>query len=144
DDRGELDSLKLYLAAEFKLNDLEALRYFLGMDVARSKTGITVFQRKYVLDLLRDTGMLGCRPVETPMESNAKLDIEGEKDVDREQYHRGDDEDKVLTVSACGDAGGDWSRDAVVRKAVTARFFANACRLEVGTAIFPDKYSRIS
>ncbi|KAK2967234.1 hypothetical protein RJ640_002061 [Escallonia rubra] len=88
DDRGELDTLKLYLASEFELKDLGALRYFLGMEVARSKSGITVSQRKYVLDLLRDTGMLGCRPAETPMEPNAKLDIEGGKDVDREQYQR--------------------------------------------------------
>ncbi|KAK2990953.1 hypothetical protein RJ640_002961, partial [Escallonia rubra] len=88
DDRGELDTLKLYLASEFELKDLGALKYFLGMEVARSKSGITVSQRKYVLDLLRDTGMLGCRPAETPMEPNAKLDIEGGKDVDREQYQR--------------------------------------------------------
>ncbi|KAK3008239.1 hypothetical protein RJ639_015215 [Escallonia herrerae] len=88
DDCGELDTLKLYLASEFELKDLGALRYFLGMEVTRSKSGITVSQRKYVLDLLRDTGMLGCRSIETPMEPNAKLDIEGGKDVDREQYQR--------------------------------------------------------
>ncbi|KAK2977889.1 hypothetical protein RJ640_022680 [Escallonia rubra] len=88
DDRGELDTLKLYLAGEFELKDLGALRYFLGMEVARSKSGITVSQRKYVPDLLRDTVMLGCRPAETLMEPNAKLDIEGGKDVDREQYRR--------------------------------------------------------
>ncbi|KAK3014429.1 hypothetical protein RJ639_008172 [Escallonia herrerae] len=88
DYRGELDTLKLYLASEFELKDLGALRYFLGMEVARSKSGITVSQRTYELDLLQDTGMLGCRPVETPMEPKAKMDIEGGKDVDREQYQR--------------------------------------------------------
>ena len=81
-DHVELEALKKYLAAEFELKDLGTLRYFLGMEVARSKFGITISQRKYVLDLLKDMGMLGCRPAETPMEPNGKLRVEGGKDVD--------------------------------------------------------------
>ncbi|XP_050877706.1 uncharacterized mitochondrial protein AtMg00810-like [Lathyrus oleraceus] len=38
------------------------MRYFLGMKVARSKNGIVVSQQKYILDLLKETGMCGCRP----------------------------------------------------------------------------------
>ena len=30
-------------------------------------------QRKYVLDILEETGMLDCKPVDTPMDSNVKL-----------------------------------------------------------------------
>ncbi|KAK3004629.1 hypothetical protein RJ639_019506 [Escallonia herrerae] len=38
-----------------------------------------VSQRKYVLDLLKETGMSGCRPVETPIDPNQKLgDNEGD------------------------------------------------------------------
>ncbi|EXC25624.1 ABC transporter C family member 2 [Morus notabilis] len=43
---------------------------------------------KYVLDLLQETDMLGCKPAETPMEPNAKLGLEGGKEIDQEQYHR--------------------------------------------------------
>ena len=43
------------------------------MEFARSKEGIIVNQRKYVLDLLDETGMLGCKPAETPLEPNVKL-----------------------------------------------------------------------
>lgn len=42
------------------------MKYFLGMEVARSKQGIYVSQKKkYVLYLLKETSMLGCKPVET-------------------------------------------------------------------------------
>ncbi|RVW71297.1 Retrovirus-related Pol polyprotein from transposon RE1 [Vitis vinifera] len=41
--------------------------------VARSRKGIVVSQRKYILDLLKETGMLGCKPIDTPMDSQKKL-----------------------------------------------------------------------
>ncbi|KAL6335116.1 hypothetical protein AAG906_027176 [Vitis piasezkii] len=51
--------LKKFLAREFEIKDLGALRYFFGMEFARFKKGIFVSQRKYVLDLLKETGLLG-------------------------------------------------------------------------------------
>ena len=30
-------------------------------------------QKKYVLDILEETGMLDCKPVDTPMDLNVKL-----------------------------------------------------------------------
>ena len=73
DDYSELEKLKGRLAEEFEIKDLGALKYFLGMEFARSKEGIVVNQRKYVLDLLNETGMLGCKPAKTPIEPNVKL-----------------------------------------------------------------------
>eukprot|EP00261_Vitis_vinifera_P038360 XP_019079603.1 PREDICTED: uncharacterized protein LOC109123660 [Vitis vinifera] len=55
DDCNELEKLKGKLAKEFEIKDLGALKYFLGMEFARSKEGIFVNQRKYVLDLLDET-----------------------------------------------------------------------------------------
>ncbi|KAA0062422.1 Cysteine-rich RLK (RECEPTOR-like protein kinase) 8 [Cucumis melo var. makuwa] len=43
---------------EFEIKDLGNLKYFLGMEVAISKEGISVPQRKYTLDLLTETGNL--------------------------------------------------------------------------------------
>ena len=55
----------------------------------RSKKGIFVSQRKYVLDLLEETGLLGCKPVETPMEPNLRLQPTSvDKVVNRDQYQR--------------------------------------------------------
>ncbi|RVW32553.1 Retrovirus-related Pol polyprotein from transposon RE1 [Vitis vinifera] len=59
------------------------------MEFARSKEGIFVNQRKYVLDLLDETSMLGCKPVETPIELNVKLQPTKAKNVkDRDHYQR--------------------------------------------------------
>jgi len=41
--------------------------------VARSKKGILLSQRKYIIDLLSDAGMLGCRIIGSLMDVNTKL-----------------------------------------------------------------------
>nr|KYP41832.1 Retrovirus-related Pol polyprotein from transposon TNT 1-94 [Cajanus cajan] len=60
DDETEKLALKEKLAAQFEMKDLGKLKYFLGIEVAYSKNGIFISQRKYVLDLLKETGKLGC------------------------------------------------------------------------------------
>ena len=54
DDVEEMTRVKKGLASEFEMKDLEKLRYFLGMEVARNKTRISITQRKYILDLLQE------------------------------------------------------------------------------------------
>ena len=49
------------------------LKYFLGIEVAQSSSGIAISQRQYALDILTETGMLDCRPSDTPMDPNVKL-----------------------------------------------------------------------
>ena len=67
-DLEEMESLKGDMAREFEIKDLRPLRYFLGMEVARSKRSIVVSQRKYTLDLLKEIDMLDCKLVDTPMD----------------------------------------------------------------------------
>ncbi|KAL4030573.1 hypothetical protein IC575_008819 [Cucumis melo] len=87
DDQTEISQLKQRMGDEFEIKDLENLKYFLGMEVARSKEGISVSQRKYTLDLLTETDMLGCRPADTPIEFNCKLgNSDDQVPVDKEQY----------------------------------------------------------
>ena len=89
DDEKEMDGLKKFLAREFEIKDLGNLKYFLGMEVARSRKGISVSQRKYVLDLLKETGMMDCKPAETPMDSTCKLGtIKDSAPVDKGMYQR--------------------------------------------------------
>ena len=86
DDLEEIKKLKKKLLNEFKIKDLGRLKYFLGIKVAHSKGGIVISQQKCTLDLLKETWMLGSRPVDTLIDLNYKLD--GEKEdmsMDRER-----------------------------------------------------------
>ena len=65
--------LKFVLDQKFGIKDLGSLKYFLGLEIARNKSGISLTQRKYVLEVLEETGMTGCKLVQTPMEQQLKL-----------------------------------------------------------------------
>ncbi|RYE24977.1 MAG: transposon Pol polyprotein, partial [Sphingobacteriaceae bacterium] len=89
DDEAELSKLTRFLAQQFEVKDLGSLKYFLGMEVARSSKGIAISQRKYVLDLLKETGLLGCKPASTPIDPNHKLSkSDGEDPADKARYQR--------------------------------------------------------
>uniref|UniRef100_A0A3Q7GUU5 Uncharacterized protein n=1 Tax=Solanum lycopersicum TaxID=4081 RepID=A0A3Q7GUU5_SOLLC len=54
-------------------NNLGDLRYFLGIEFARSAEGIVMHQRKYALDLISDLGLSGAEPANSPLELHEKL-----------------------------------------------------------------------
>ncbi|KAJ4721114.1 Retrovirus-related Pol polyprotein from transposon TNT 1-94 [Melia azedarach] len=87
-DEKEARRLKEELNKEFEIKDLGNLGYFLGIEVARSRKGIFLSQRKYVTDLLKETGMLGCKAVGTPIEVNHKLETLKGGLVNKEKYQR--------------------------------------------------------
>ena len=62
-----------FLDQNFKLKDLGSAKYFLGLELARSKKGISLCQRKYAFDILEDSGFLAAKPVKFPMEQHLKL-----------------------------------------------------------------------
>jgi hypothetical protein len=65
--------VKVLLQKHFKIKDLGKLKYFLGIEVARSKQGLFLTQRQYVLDIISDSGLTASKPVDFPMEQNLKL-----------------------------------------------------------------------
>ncbi|CAL0317151.1 unnamed protein product [Lupinus luteus] len=72
-DLDQIHYTKTVLHTKFSIKDLGKLKFVLGMEVARCKEGITLYQRKYTLDLLQQSGFLASKPTSTPMEYNNKL-----------------------------------------------------------------------
>ncbi|CAL1402205.1 unnamed protein product [Linum trigynum] len=81
-DQAFITQVKTYLDKKFSIKDLGNLKYFLGIEVARSTDGVVLSQRKYTLDILRDTGVTASRPSRFPMEQNHTLTKPTEEVVD--------------------------------------------------------------
>ncbi|GKA38344.1 uncharacterized mitochondrial protein-like protein [Tanacetum coccineum] len=85
----KIQETKKQLDDEFNIKDLGPLKYFLGIEVAKTRDGLVLSQRKYTLDILEDSGKLGCKPSAFPIEEGLKLDKgESESRVDASQYRR--------------------------------------------------------
>ena len=86
-DQDGIQKLKQHIFSHFQTKDLGKLKYFLGIEVVQSNFGVVISQIKYTLDILTDTGMLDCKPIDTPMDPNVKfLPSQGELLRDRGRY----------------------------------------------------------
>jgi len=85
----EIQSVKTFLDKQFCIKDLGQLRFFLWLEIARSKYGILLNQRKYTLELLEDAGTLCSKPVATPLDPSTKLEAtKGTTLTDASSYKR--------------------------------------------------------
>jgi hypothetical protein len=71
-----INQLNCSLDNQFKIKDLGKLKYFLGIEVARSIKGIYLCQRKYALDILDDSITIGSTPAKIPLDQNVRLSRE--------------------------------------------------------------------
>ncbi|KAJ4758369.1 Retroelement pol polyprotein-like [Rhynchospora pubera] len=84
-----LKRFKQYLSSTFHMKDLGVLKYFLGIEIARGSEGLFLCQRKYTLDILAESGLLGAKPTTFPIEQNHKLlSATGPLLDDPERYRR--------------------------------------------------------
>jgi len=82
-----IKALKQFLHTRFRIKDLGDLKFFLGIEIARSKKGIYISQRKYAMEIIKDNRYLGAKPVEFPMEE-LRLSNKGELLKDPCAYQR--------------------------------------------------------
>ncbi|RVW29596.1 Retrovirus-related Pol polyprotein from transposon RE1 [Vitis vinifera] len=87
-DSVSIASIKKFLHNQFRLKDLGDLKYFLGIEVSSSKNGIFISQRKYALEIIKDAGLLGVAPIDTPMERGLKLSDKSDLLKDLGHYRR--------------------------------------------------------
>lgn len=66
----EIQCVQYMLKRHFKLTSLGDLKYFLGLEIAKSAKGIHLCQRKYTLQLLHYIGFAAVKPALIPVDSN--------------------------------------------------------------------------
>ncbi|RVX20561.1 Retrovirus-related Pol polyprotein from transposon RE2 [Vitis vinifera] len=138
-DQNGIQNLKQHLFTRFQTKDLGKLKYFLGIEIAQFSSGVVLSQRKYALDILEETGMLDCKPVDTPMdpitpgqgvlyENRGHTQVVGYTDAD----WAGSPTDRRSTSGYCVFIGGNlisWKskkQDVVARSSAEAEYRAMA------------------
>lgn len=78
DDLDMIKPNKEYLNNTFKIKDLGVAKYFLGLEMARSSTGISLSQQKCIIHLIKESRFLYLKPVPTLIVLTIRLTSEGE------------------------------------------------------------------
>lgn len=83
----ERQYLSQCLTKMFEIKALERLKYFLRIEVAHSRQGIFISQKKYVTNLLREIGKTTCKLASIPIDPNLRLGkVEEDVMVERELH----------------------------------------------------------
>ena len=103
-----LEAFKKAMSLKFEMTDIGLMSYYLGLEMKQIEEGIFISQESYTKEIWKKFNMLGCNPVNTPMESGTKLskfDI-GEK-IGLHSVHKSRRKSEVLDMyetkySLCG------------------------------------------
>jgi hypothetical protein len=63
----DIEEFKLVMKDEFEITDLGIMRYFLGIEVHKYKTGIFISESKYVHEILKRFNMMNSKATPTPI-----------------------------------------------------------------------------
>ncbi|CAJ2672171.1 unnamed protein product [Trifolium pratense] len=80
-DEAMFSDFKNVMMADFDMTDLGKMKYFLGIEVVQTTSGLFIGQKKYAKEVLKRFHMENCNPVGTPTEPGLKLssDLDGER-----------------------------------------------------------------
>jgi len=82
------DAFKAYLDKCFHIKDLEHVKHYLGIELARNFQWLFLCQRKYALEIIDECGFLGLKPVDFPIETNHKLALASGKPLSNPTQYR--------------------------------------------------------
>lgn len=69
----QIDEVKGKLDQAFTIKDLGTLKYFPGIEVMRTSSGILLSQRKYIKDIVKTVGLEDTNGASTPLPTGLKL-----------------------------------------------------------------------
>jgi hypothetical protein len=85
----EVAAFKEKMKATFQMSDLGPLSFYLGIEVHRDDSGITLRQTAYAKRVVELAGLTDCNPALTSMEERLKLSCDSTtEEVDAMQYRR--------------------------------------------------------
>lgn len=58
---------------EFDITDIVLMKYFLGIQIKKSTTGIFFYQQKHAINIVHTLKMINYKPVGTPISLSTKL-----------------------------------------------------------------------
>ena len=72
-DTTRISQVKSHLQKHLNIRDLDTPKYFLGIEFAYKRGKLILNQCKYVLDILEETCLLGCKPQSSPIDSKPQF-----------------------------------------------------------------------
>ncbi|KAL2238004.1 UNVERIFIED_CONTAM: Retrovirus-related Pol polyprotein from transposon RE2 [Sesamum indicum] len=83
-----ITDIKRYLHNMFTIKDMGEARFFLELEICRSKDGIVLSQTKYTNDIISDVGMTQAKVTSTPLTAGIKLSNSEEEQMQNPEAYR--------------------------------------------------------
>ena len=68
-----IKEFRTVMESEFEMTDLGLMKFFLGIEVQQSESGIFISQSKYARTILKRFNMSNCKEAPTPVKTGLKL-----------------------------------------------------------------------
>ncbi|CAA0812714.1 cysteine-rich RLK (RECEPTOR-like protein kinase) 8 [Striga hermonthica] len=88
DDEEEIQQTRKNLLVRFQMEELGEFKHFLGLKLKEKNDGLLLCQSQYAKDLLKKFSMTEYKPLSTPVEANAKICAQDEKDLEDATMYR--------------------------------------------------------